>query len=293
MPEPPEDLRRRVASLAGREPVAWRHAAGGYTPAERWVVTFDGGSTAFVKAGAAVNPDTARWLRDEHEIYRTIDASFLPKLLGWDDDGDVGTILLLEDLSAGDWDPVWSPDRVGRVLETLEAIHRSPAPPTLGTLESDRATFQGWPDVANDPKPFLQLVGASDTWAERALPALVEAEAAAVFDGQDLMHLDVRSDNICFLGDRTVFVDWNWACIGNGRLDVVSWLPSLALEGGPRPDEVVDDEPELGAVIAGFFASRAVQPEIPTAPRVRAFQKAQLAVALPWAARMLGLPPPA
>jgi hypothetical protein len=256
------------------------------------VVTFEDGSTAFVKGAAAVNPDTARWLRDEYEIYRSVEGSFLPKFLGWDDDGDVGTVLLLEDLSFGDWEPAWSSGRVGRVLQTLEAIHGSAAPATVVTLESDRATFRGWPEVIDAPEPFLRLVGASDAWAERALPVLAEAEAAAEFGGDDLLHLDVRSDNICFLEERTVFVDWNWACTGNGRLDVVSWLPSLALEGGPQPDEIVDDEPELGAVIAGFFASRAVQPEIPTAPRVRTFQKAQLAVALPWAARMLGLPPP-
>jgi hypothetical protein len=290
--KPPDDLRLRVSALAGREPAAWRPVAGGYTPAERWVVTYEDGSTAFVKAASAVNPDTARWLRDEYEIYRSLEATFLPKLLGWDDDGNVGPILLLEDLSAGNWGPGWSPDRVDRVLQTLEAIHRSPAPPAIRTLESDRAAFQGWPQVADDPEPFLRLVGASDAWAARALPVFAQAEAAAVFAGDDLLHLDVRSDNICFMGERTVFVDWNWACAGNGRLDVVSWLPSLALEGGPRPDEIVDDEPELGAVIAGFFASRAVQPEIPTAPRVRTIQKAQLAVALPWAARMLGLPPP-
>lgn len=290
--KPPYDLRRRVSGLAGRDPTGWRPAAGGYTPAERWVVTYEDGSTAFVKAGTAANPDTARWLRDEYEIYRSLEAPFLPRLLGWDDDGEVGPVLLLEDLSAGDWEPAWSPDRVDRVLDTLEAIHRSPMPPAIRTLESDRPAFQGWPEVADDPEPFLRLVGASDAWAERALPVFAEAEAAADLAGDDLLHLDVRSDNICFQGERTVFVDWNWACAGNGRLDVVSWLPSLALEGGPRPDEIVDDEPELGAVIAGFFASRAVQSEIPTAPRVRTIQKAQLAVALPWAARMLGLPLP-
>ena len=64
------------------------------------------------------------------------------------------------------------------------------------------------------------------------------------------------------------------------------------MEGGPAPARIVDDEPELGAVISGFFAQRAPMPEIPTAPRVRRIQKAQLRVALPWAAKMLGLPPP-
>lgn len=278
--------------MVGREPVAWRHAPGGYTPAERWVVTFDDGTTAFVKAGADVNLDTAAWLRDEHRIYGSVVAPFLPRVLGWSDHEGADVVLLLEDLGDADWPPPWSPDRVDRVMATLDEIHRTPIPEDIPRLEDDRATFTGWPAVAADPGPFVALVGASDAWADRAVPVLVDAEAAAILDGDDLLHLDVRSDNICFAGDRTVFVDWNWACRGNGRLDVVSWLPSLAVEGGPRPIEVVDDEPELAALIAGFFASRAVQPEIPTAPRVRAVQKAQLSVALPWACDLLGLPAP-
>jgi hypothetical protein len=291
--QPPHWLGDRIAAIMGKRPVDWRPGAGGYTPAERWVVRYDDGSTAFVKGATPLNPDVATWLRKELEIYRSIHAPFLAEFLGWHEEGDPGPILLLEDLSAGDWPPPWSPEKVERVRETLDAIHASPAPETICPLEDDRESFRGWAHVAEDPQPFLDLRICSATWLDRALPLLVQAEAAAVFAGEDLLHLDVRSDNICFLGERTLFVDWNWACVGNGRLDLVSWLPSLSLEGGPRPEQIVDDEPELGAVIAGFFAQRAPMPEIPTAPRVRAAQKAQLRVALPWVAGMLGLPPPA
>ena len=44
--------------------------------------------------------------------------------------------------------------------------------------------------------------------------------------------------------------------------------------------------------MAGFFATRAGLPDIPDAPFVRSFQHRQLRIALPWAARVLGLPPP-
>jgi hypothetical protein len=278
--------------MAGNAAVEWRPAAGGYTPAERWVVRFADGSTAFVKAATPINPDIATWLREEYEIYRSIRAPFLAELRGWDDDDEAGPVLLLEDLSGGKWPPPWSAERVERVRETLDAIHASPPPDTLPTLESERDSFRGWAHVAEEPGPFLGLELCSSRWLDHALPALVDAESDAVFQGTDLLHLDVRSDNICFIGDRTVFVDWNWATTGNGRLDLVSWLPSLAVEGGPSPADIVDDEPQLGAVIAGFFAERAPLPEIPTAPRVRPAQKAQLRVALPWVAGMLGLPPP-
>jgi thiamine kinase-like enzyme len=38
--------------------------------------------------------------------------------------------------------------------------------------------------------------------------------------GKDLLHIDLRSDNICFAGDRTLLIDWNLACHGNGLLDL-------------------------------------------------------------------------
>ncbi len=43
---------------------------------------------------------------------------------------------------------------------------------------------------------------------------------------------------------------------------------------------------------AGFFGSSAPLPALDGAPRVRAFQLAQLKETLPWAARELGLPAP-
>jgi len=86
---------------------------------------------------------------------------------------------------------------------------------------------------------------------------------------------------------------WNQACVGNELVDVAFWLPSLHDEGGPAPDEVLPDcPPELAGTIAGFFAARAGLPPPATAPRVRPLQLAQLRVALPWAARALGLPEP-
>ena len=45
-------------------------------------------------------------------------------------------------------------------------------------------------------------------------------------------------------------------------------------------------------LLAGYFASHAVRPEIPEAPHVRTLQLRQARTALPWAARALGLPPP-
>jgi hypothetical protein len=63
-------------------------------------------------------------------------------------------------------------------------------------------------------------------------------------------------------------------------------------EGCSRPEDVLEDEPALAALVAGFFACLAGLPPHAGAPTVRGFQLAQLKVALPWAVRALGLAPP-
>jgi thiamine kinase-like enzyme len=117
------------------------------------------------------------------------------------------------------------------------------------------------------------------------------AEAQAQLAGDNLVHFDVRSDNLCFVGDRVVLVDWNWACRGNSTVDIAAWLPSLHLEGGPLPETILPGEPCLAAAISGYFAARAGRPaQNSQEARVRALQFAQLRVALPWAVRALALP---
>ena len=100
----------------------------------------------------------------------------------------------------------------------------------------------------------------------------------------------MRSDNLCLTDRGVVLIDWNLACLGNPELDTGFWLPSLELEGGPAPEAVLPRAPEVASWVSGFFAARAGLPHIPDAPRVRAFQRAQLVVALAWAARALELP---
>ena len=282
---PPDSLVARVQRLvAPLRPVAWTRAERGYTPAERWVVQLSDGSSAFVKG--AVDEMTAGWLRAEHRVYSTIEARYLPESLGWD--GGDEPVLLLEDLSAAYWPPPWRPGDVELVLDALSEVRKTPPPDWVPA--QDRETLIGWPGVAEDPQPFLSLGLCSESWLNEALPGLVAAEGAAKIDGDALVHNDVRSDNLCFSGDRVVLVDWNLASRANPLLDVAGWLPSLHSEGGPLPEDILPDEPELAALISGFFASRAGLQTIETAPRVRKVQLEQLRSALPWAVRSLGLP---
>jgi hypothetical protein len=259
----------------------------GYANNLRWLVTVADGRSAFVKQ--ATDEATAGWLRQEHLVYQGVVGDLGPRLLGWDD--GVLPMLVLEDLSGCDWPPPWDQGRVDAVMRSLAELgRRRPVPGLPGAGET--AYADGWAEVAADPAPLLSLGLCSPGWLDRALPLLVAAAVPDLLDGDAVVHLDVRSDNVCFRRERALLVDWNLAALGNPDFDLAFWLPSLRAEGGPEPEQVADIAPGIVALVAGFFAARAGLPVIPHAPRVRAVQRTQLAVALPWAARALGLPPP-
>jgi aminoglycoside phosphotransferase (APT) family kinase protein len=196
-------------------------------------------------------------------------------------------VLVIEDLSDADWTKQWDDERVAAVLAALRAVAASPAPPnTASVRETFADLFDRWSRVEQDPEPFLSLGLRDETWLRRALPALL-AVPESLFDGDALLHLDVRSDNMCFRDGRAMLVDWNWASFGNPEVDIVGWLPSLAVEGGPAPWEVLPEAGEFAAWVAGVWAAVAGLPPPATAPHVRAIQRAQLAVALDWIDRDL------
>jgi hypothetical protein len=291
----PDDV-DRIRRALGTAPVGWRAASGHGAPSNRrFVVDLEGGRSAFVKIAAFDH--TADWLRDEFRIYSALDSrSFLPRLLGWDDDG-LAPALALEDLSGGTWPPPWNTARIDAVLATLASVHASPPPDGLPPAIESQFGQDGWPAVAADPEPFLSLGLCSPGWLSDHLPALAAASATAEIAGTSLLHFDVRSDNLCVRDGRVVLVDWNSACVGNALLDTASWLPSLAAEGGPAPDVILTDEtpglPAIASLLAGYFCARAGLSPIPQAPHARPLQLMQSKTALPWAARLLDLPPPA
>ena len=279
---------REVACAAGASPVEWSAiASGGYgRVSAHWRVSLADGRSAFVKH--ALTQDAAEWLRKERLVYESVGGAFMPAYLGsFDEDGT--TLLAIEDLSGAEWPPPWSPTRIDAVLAALEELHATTPPPGVESLDEKREHDAGWGRVAESPEPLLATGLCTRGWLDEALPALTRASAEAELGGDELIHFDVRSDNLCLVGGRAILVDWNLACRGNGRFDVAFWLPSLQLEGGPAPWEILPDAGGLAAAVAGFFSARAGLPPPAGAPTVREFQRAQAAVALPWAARELGL----
>jgi hypothetical protein len=203
-----------------------------------------------------------------------------------------GTMLLvIEDLSGAEWPPPWSSRRIDAVLASLDEVHAARPPAGIEFLQAEWENVVGWGVIAADPEPLPATKLCSLAWLEEALPALLrERSSGALWRRTPSLRRAKRQP--CFVDRRAILVDWNLACVGNGRFDIAFWLPSLRLEGGSKPQEVLPDAGTLAAAVAGFFAARAGLVAPQGAPIVRAFQRAQAAVALPWAARELGLAPP-
>jgi hypothetical protein len=288
MDAPSPLIEARAARLLGWTPRSWRVVSGGYTPARRYVVS-DGRKRAFLKV--ATTPLTADYLRGEISAYRAVRAPFMPRLIGWNEDPDA-PMLAIEDLSHAAWPPPWDRKALDAMLDAIGLMHGTHADlPTYAVRHGDGHGL-GWTMVAARPAAFLSLGLVSADWLGHALPALMEAEAACVTTGTALTHWDLRSDNMCVTAEGAMFIDWSGACLSNPALDLGAWLPSLAFEGGPRPDDILPRAPQVAAWVCGYFAARAGEPDIPEAPFVRRVQREQLSTALPWAARALGLPEP-
>jgi hypothetical protein len=282
---PHTGLEHRLAALVGAEPLDWTPRAGGYSTAERYTVTLADGRRVFAKAADAAH--MAAWLRREHEVYASLQGNFIPRLIGFDDAAG-RPLLVIEDLSHADWTPRWTTERVALVRAALDELHSCPAPPNTHPVRETYASwFDRWRTVETDPEPFLSLGLRSRAWLEERLPAIIKTADAAPVGGDAVIHLDVRSDNLCTLHGRAVLVDWNFVSFAAPDLDLAGWACSLALEGGPPPWKLLPDSPGLAAFVSGIFAAVAGLPPPETAPTVRDFQARQLAVALDWLDREL------
>ncbi len=282
--------------------------AGGFSPGIAARIRTAGGARYFVKAvGPHPNRDSPGMHRREAQIVTAMpDGVAVPRLLWSHDDEESGWVLLAsQDIEGRHPHMPWRMDELDLVVEGLARIADAltPSPLPVSLAGSARRAFQrsinGWRQLAEGPPSDLDRL---DAWSRRNLDGLVELESQApeAVDGDTLLHLDVRADNILLAEDRVWLFDWASACVGAPWVDAVGFAPSVAMQGGPPPEQVIALHPAARAAdpahltaavaaVAGYFTRGALQPPPPGLPTLREFQAAQGAVARDWTAARTGL----
>lgn len=293
---------------------------GGYAPSATFRLSLEDGRSVFLKAAYPLPEDSpVQFAVDREErVYRGLHHLITPwapayygsvVLGGWQ-------ALLLEDVGPATVPP-WTPAKAGAAMVGYGALHRASfGAPLPGWLprrwRGFGATWQELWAVPEGPARLAELAGGrsgeASAWLAAHFGALDGAAQALsrVRGPYAVLHLDTRSDNIRVHPGAAVplrVFDWPAAAAGPPELDVMAFVQSIVCEGGPAPEALLRwyaaEQPVRervlalsAAAIAGFFARRAWQPDVPALPRLRSVQRRQLRASLRWAAQLLALPDP-
>ena len=264
----------------------------GLSAAHRFSVKLEDGTRVFVKA--ATDEDTSKWLRTEHLVLSTTPPELVAAIVAWIEPRDAWPVLITEDLSHAYWPAshagvTWRSGDFDLLFAAIEQLSSLPANPALRMLANRRSST--WSSIAAKPEAFLQLGLCSDRWFGNAIDTLVEAERNADITGDTFIHGDIRSDNICILGSQVKFVDWSHSARGSSTYNLAQVLPTLHLEGGPAPYDVMPNGGSYAALACADLIRRlAVDQGLPE--WLKDVFKRLIAIELEWAASCLGLPKP-
>jgi hypothetical protein len=267
----PAPVQTFVADVLGSPVVSAVSQSGGFSPGSADRVTTAAGTRAFVKAvSPAQNPDSPPMHAREARIAAQLPASVpAPALLGHGEVDD-WQVLVLELVDGRQPELPWSRADLALVVTALEELAAGPCP------------VEGLPT------------------ARQALTGQLPEAALDLLEGDTLVHLDLRADNVLLTRDRAVLVDWPHACVGPAWLDLLAVLfevdrlgeEDLAEETLRTAALTRDVDPDvLTTVLAGFsefFLGRAAEPAPPGLPTLREFQRVQGEALVWWVTRRRG-----
>lgn len=290
-------VRSAVEDRLGAQVLEVRNQSGGFSPGLAARCRLSDGRRVFIKAvSPAQNPQAYEIHCREAEVAAQLPPHLpVPSLLEVVGDGH-WVVLVFDEVEGVQPDEPWNHDQLAVVLPALgrfaEQVTPTPAPALSKVQDRYRTAFHGWRDVAGgdvDASPYGEEV-------LRAVDRLAEIETgwADAAGGDTLLHTDLRADNMLLTpSGGLVLVDWPWACTGAAFVDLVLFLPSVGLGGGPGIATVIERHglfPDVGhdalvavfTALTGFFVRQSLDPPPPGLPTVRAFQRAQAEVALAW-----------
>jgi Ser/Thr protein kinase RdoA (MazF antagonist) len=317
----PKIIRQRVDDALGSRVIRAVRVWGGYGPTPTYRLMLEDGRRAFFKGTFhASNEFMKHALQVEERVYHDLGATlgrWMPQWYAMLHHED-WHVLLLEDLGPKSVPP-WTPEKTRKIAHSLADFHLSTfdshlQPPAWLPRPAEELAQESWTRTVEESTQFRHLASfAGDEvphaleWLQAISPKidqLMTLGQQTLKEGPyAILHGDIRSDNLRFTCGRLSLFDWPSISVGRPEWDIVAFAQSVTVDEGPSPEQVMawygERFPLNNAAVESalafwftFFAARAWLPDIPGLPRLRPFQRQQLAVLANWTARQWSFPTP-
>jgi aminoglycoside phosphotransferase (APT) family kinase protein len=298
-PDVDTSIREQLEACLGANVVDWQSQEEGFSPGLAARCRLVDQRRVFIKAVAgAMNERSRAAALREVATGRLLPAEApAPQLIAAVDDGE-WVAAVWADIDGRLPGQPWTEADLGNVMATVDALR---LPPVLGVppvAERLVDSFNGWRTLADG------RVTSIEHWLDTTtLRYLAEIESAwqATCPPEGLIHSDIRADNLLIDDqDQVWIVDWANAALGPPWFDVVTMIPSIAMQSGREPADIwaLSDHAStvdpaavdtLVVALAGYFTAAAQQPSVATIPMLRRFQDAQARPARHWLRQRLAL----
>jgi hypothetical protein len=293
--EAPHIVRRAVEDALGSEVVEAVSQAGGFSSGSADRLLLADGRRVFAKsADRSRNVGTYELHRREGAVVRDLPVSVsAPRLLVTIEQDD-WVVVVLEDIDG----------RQPRAHDTTLVLDALSAPPRVENLSHlPRLPDELSPDAASWARLTASgSVDELDPWIGAHIDRLHHAAAQlpGVAEGEHLVHVDCRADNLLVDGESRVWlVDWPWASVGPPWFDSVTYLLDVLVSDQGADVESHLEHPSLRAVpaeaidavlagLAGSWIEQLQEPAPDDMPTLRDFQQREADAALLWLRRRWG-----
>jgi len=238
---------------------------GGYTLAQRGVVTLGDSTKVFVKI--AEGNMTKKWLRKEiiaHQKLNHARYPFIPELLSYNDDYSAMAVEFLENAN---FENSWDKDKLDAILHAQHALTKYADVFTDNpdfTLESVVGLDAKWPVILADDNlakinnRFEQL-GVKIIFTDEQIRSYEQMLVGWKIADTTLVHQDSRADNFGYNPDTKSgkLVDWNWLCLGDESLDRTPLFVNMYISGfDPYVYHPEKYDPQMLAYLISFWLER-------------------------------------
>jgi hypothetical protein len=249
-----------------------KHASSGYTLAHRGIVRLNDGTTAFVKLG--VDDTTKAWAQKEIALYEFLAAHqypHIPKLLAVNPERTAFCLEALEPQNGWDWTDTWTHERLDATLAAIDDLAKiQPTTEELALFGTKGLSEKdgGWEPLLEQPekqkvlKDKLEKAGHAAYMDNVDYAAMAAKSAQFVFKNTQLTHYDVRTDNCAWNphANTVKLIDWNWAQMGDERIDIASMLVHVHKSGLDISRHYNRLDPDALLWVAGLWLNSAATP---------------------------------